>query len=65
MDWDKVTLGIALVLALFFLGGRLPSGMSLWVLGNRTDPADRARTRLTQEARILEPREDGPVDQAK
>jgi hypothetical protein len=65
MDWDKITLGIALVLAIFFLGGRLPSGMSLWVLGNRTDPADRARTRLTQEARTLEPRAGEQGDRAK
>jgi hypothetical protein len=58
-------LGIALVLAVVFLGRRLPSGMSLWVLGNRTDPADRARTRLTQEARTLEPRAGEEEDRAK
>ncbi len=65
MDWDKITLGIALVVAIVFLGGRLPSGMSAWVQGDRTDPADRARTRLNQEARTLEPRPGEHEDRAK
>jgi hypothetical protein len=58
MDWDKITLGIALVLALWFLGGRLPSG--IWILGDRTASADRERTRLLQETRSLEPRQGEP-----
>jgi hypothetical protein len=65
MDWDKITLGAALVLAIWFLGGRLPSGISPWILGNRTEPLDRERTRLIQEARSLEPREGEPDDRAK
>jgi hypothetical protein len=63
MDWDKITLGIALVLAIWFLGGRLPSG--IWILGDRTASADRERTRLLQETRSLEPREGEPEDRAK
>jgi len=63
MDWDKITLGIALVLAIWFLGGRLPSG--IWILGDRTASADRERTRLLQETRSLEPREGEPGDRAK
>jgi hypothetical protein len=63
MDWDKITLGIALVLAIWFLGGRLPSG--IWILGDRTASADRERTRLLQETRSLEPREGEPRDRAK
>ena len=62
MDWDKITLGIALVLAIWFLGGRLPSG--IWILGDRTASADRERTRLLQETRSLEPREGEPGDRA-
>ncbi|MDQ6873318.1 MAG: hypothetical protein M3037_15145 [Gemmatimonadota bacterium] len=65
MDWDKITFGAALMLAIWFLGGRLPSGISPWILGNRTEPFDRERTRLIQEARALEPREAEPADRAK
>jgi hypothetical protein len=65
MDWDKTTLGAAVLLAIWFVGGRLPSGISPWILGNRTEPLERERTRLIQEAHSLEPREGERDDQAK
>lgn len=62
LDWDKITLVIALLVALWLLAGWMPRGISPWIFGDRNNVAEEERTRLTQETRSLEPRDDTPSD---
>jgi hypothetical protein len=63
-DWDKITLVGALLVALWLLAGWMPRGISPWIFGDRNNVAEEERTRLTQESRRLEPRDQEPRDRA-
>lgn len=63
-DWDKITLVGALLVALWLLAGWMPRGISPWIVGDRNNVAEEERTRLTQESRSLEPKDEQPPDRA-